>query len=490
MAEIISKSDLGKKAVKSGALTMMAQLIKIVLQLASIIILSRLLSPDDFGLIAMVVAITSFMQLFRDMGLSTASIQKGDLTYDQTNALFWLNVAIGTLLTVLTMLCAPLISWFYERPELQAVLMVLSSTFLISSAGAQHSALMQREMRFRPKVIADIAGAVATLVVSIVMAFYGYGFWALAWGTVIGAIITTVMYFLGSKFRPSRPKKTAGMRELVGFGANVTIFELVNYFHRNLDNILIGKVWGAVTLGFYSRAYQMMMLPIASLRQPINSVAYPVLSKLQHDPIAFKAYYQKIATLLAFLSMPLMVFLVVNATNVVTVAMGKGWEKLIPIFVLLGISGFIQPVGTLRGLVLLSLGKSRLYVLWGVVNAIIVSIAFVVGVRWSVEGVAAAYAIANYLLIYPSLYFFFKDTPIKPRDFFSSIAVPAIASLASAIMMYFVQLQWMAEISKPLIHLLVSGFMYLILFIIAVLVLPKGRNILRQYLKIIGTIVK
>ncbi|OTG88655.1 lipopolysaccharide biosynthesis protein [Acinetobacter sp. ANC 3813] len=490
MTEKVSRSDLGKKAVKSGALTMVAQLIKIALQLASIIILSRLLSPDDFGLIAMVVVITSFMQLFRDMGLSTASIQKGDLTYDQTNALFWLNVAVGGLLTIITMLCAPLISWFYERPELQAVLMVLSSTFLISSAGAQHSALMQRELRFKPKVLADIAGAVATLVVSIVMAICGYGFWALAWGTVIGAIITTVMYFFGSKFRPSRPKKTEGMRELIGFGANVTIFELVNYFHRNLDNILIGKVWGAVTLGLYSRGYQMMMLPIASLRQPINSVAYPVLSKLQNEPIAFRAYYQKIATLLAFLSMPLMAFLVVNASNVVTVAMGKGWEQLVPIFVLLGISGFIQPVGTLRGLVLLSLGKSRLYVLWGVVNAIVVSIAFIIGVRWSAEGVAAAYAIANYLLIYPSLYFFFKDTPVNPSDFFSSIAIPAIASIVAAALMHWVQLYWMTDINQPLMHLLISGLMYLILFVMVVLVLPKGRNILQQYLKIIGTIVK
>src|SRR5699024_7670167 len=163
-------------------------------------------------------------------------------------------------------------------------------------------------------------------------------------------------------------------------------------------NILIGRIWGPSILGLYSRAYQLMLLPITSLREPINTVAFPVLSRLQDQPKEFKKYYSNIATLLAFLSMPLMAFLIVNAEN--------------PIFILLGISGFIQAVASLRGLVLLSLGQSRKYVLWGIVNTISVSVGFIIGVQWGAEGVALSYAIVNYLLLYPSVWYFFKGTPL------------------------------------------------------------------------------
>lgn len=483
-----SSQDLKRKAVKGGALTISSKLITIVIQILSLVILSRLLLPSDFGLIAMVMAITAFMGIFRDMGLSAAVIQKKDLNYDQINMLFWLNTIIGLILTILTILLAPLIAEFYEREELKPVIMLLATTFFIASVGAQHSALLQRDLNLKPKVIADIAGALFTLIISIVLAIFGYGFWSLAWGTVVGAIVTTLLYFKGSVFRPSRPRVAQGVSQIIHFGANVTLFEMLNYFHRNLDSVLIGKFWGAIAVGLYSRAYQMMMLPIASLRQPINAIAFPVLSRLQDNPIEFRFYYFKIAKLLAFLSMPLMAFLVVNAHEVVEVALGKGWEGVVPIFILLGITGFIQPVASLRGLVLLSLGHSKRYVLWGAFNAICVSLGFILGVQWGAEGIATVYAIVNYAILYPSLWYFFKGTPLKPMDFFSSIYVPMIASLISAVSLFFVNSY--LSVSSPLLHLLISGFIYVILFIVTVILLPDGVNTLKQYQRMMRMVIK
>ncbi|MDR7017298.1 MOP flippase family protein [Acinetobacter sp. 3657] len=481
-----SSSDLKKKAVKGGALTISSKLVTIVIQILSLVILSRLLLPSDFGLIAMVMAITAFMGIFRDMGLSTAVIQKKDLTYDQINMLFWLNTAVGLLLTILTVLLAPLIAGFYAREELKPVIMLLAMTFFIASVGAQHSALLQRDLNLKPKVIADIVGAVFTLIVSIVLAMLGYGFWSLAWGTVIGALATTLLYFKGSAFTPSKPKAAQGVRQLIHFGANVTLFEMLNYFHRNLDSVLIGKFWGAVAVGLYSRAYQMMMLPIASLRQPINAIAFPVLSRLQDDPIEFKKYYEKIATLLAFLSMPLMAFLVVNAQEVVEVTLGKGWEGVVPIFTLLGITGFIQAVASLRGLVLLSLGHSKRYILWGAFNAIFVSLGFVVGVQWGAEGVATAYAIVNYAILYPSLWYFFKNTPLKPRDFFTPLKLPIVASLSAALGSYVINL--FINLSFPILNLIISALIYFIIFIVVVIIMPDGLKTLRDFRKLLRVI--
>lgn len=411
---------------------MSAQMASIVIQLASLVILSRILAPEDFGVIAMITAITALMGLFRDMGLSTAAVQRGNLTYEQTNSLFWLNTAAGSLLTLLVIALSPVVAWFYKDPKLQPVTALLALTFALSGIGGQHAALLQRELRFKHKATAETSGAIVNMVLAIGLALIDFSYWALAWGTLAGTLVTTSLYFVFSDFRPSSPRRANGIRELIGFGAHVTGFELVNYFHRNLDNVLIGRFWGAVELGFYSRAYQMMMLPINSLRAPINAVAFPVLSKLKDDPTAFRRYYCQIASLLAFISMPLMAFLIANARDVVHVALGPKWDSVAPIFVLLGVTGFIQPIASLRGLVMLSTGRSVRYLAWGVANAAAVSIAFCIGTVWGPIGVAAAYAVSNYLILYPSLIFAFRDTPLKPVDFFSTAALPACASIVAA----------------------------------------------------------
>lgn len=488
MSTSLDVGDLKKKAVKGGALTMSARLLTILIQISSIIILSRLLSPTDFGLIAMVTAITAFMGIFRDMGLSTAVIQKKDLEHSQINTLFWLNIAVGLFLTLLTIALAPLIAGFYERPELKPVVMLLGTTFLIASFGAQHAALLQRDLNLKPKVIADVSGAFMMLMVSVLLAYNDYGFWALAWGTVAGALTTTLLYFKGSSFTPTRPEIAKGTRDLVNFGANVTLFEVLNYFHRNLDNILIGKFSGPTVLGFYSRAYQLMMLPISSLREPINAISFPVLSRLQHDPVEFKKYYKNIVALLAFLSMPLMAFLVANATNVVDVALGKGWEGVVPLFVLLGISGFIQAVASLRGLVLLSLGLSKRYALWGLVNTTAVTIGFIVGIQWGAEGVALSYAIVNYTLLYPSLWYFFRNTPVKPSDFFASIVLPACSSIVAAGLSYYIMKNFSFE--YVLLHILCSGIVFLIIFLIVIIVMPNGLATLKSFKSLLKALKK
>ncbi|WP_104494910.1 lipopolysaccharide biosynthesis protein [Acinetobacter indicus] len=484
MSHQIDEKDLKRKAIRGGVLTMSARIVTIIIQITSIIVLSRLLTPTDFGLIAMVTAITAFMGIFRDMGLSTAVIQKKNLVFDQINTLFWLNVAIGLGLTGLTAALSPYIADFYSRPELQPVVVLLSTTFFIASLGAQHAALMQRDLNLKPKVIADVLGAIFTLVISITMAYYGYGFWSLAWGTVVGALVTTLLYFKGSSFVPKRPKIVKGIRDIINFGANVTLFELLNYFHRNLDNILIGRVWGPLVLGLYTRAYQLMMLPISSLREPINAIALPVLSRLQDQPELYKSYYKNIATLLAFLSMPLMAYLIVNAENIIHVALGKGWEEVVPIFILLGISGFIQAVASLRGLVLLSLGLSKKYVLWGLVNTFCVVVGFSLGIQWGAEGVAMSYAIVNYAILYPSLWYFFKGTPLQPLDFFKPILLPVMSSITAAILSSYLMENILAEFK--VLNLLVSGILFLFLFLIVVVILPNGLKTLKSFRNLLG----
>lgn len=482
----IDFADIKRKSVRGGLVTILCQGGAFVIQLVSTVTLARLLSTDDYGMMAMVLAIIAFAGLFRDLGLSAAAVQKGSLNQAQMSNLFWLNVAMGAGLTGLLAAASPVVGWFYGKPELGPLALLLSTTFLIGSAGTQHGALMQRNMQFGRRAVTNIAGSLVTLVVSIILALQGWGCWALAWGAIVGSATTTAMLFALSSFRPGWWTRGAGMRSMLKFGANITAFECVNYFHRNLDNILIGKFWGPDMLGFYSRAYALLMFPITQIRGPVNAVAFPALSRLRNDPQAFRSYYRNVAGLLAMASMPLVAFLFLTSMPLIEIVLGNRWAGISPIFSILAITAFIQPTAGLRGLVLLSMGNGRRYLNWGILNAVSVCIGFVIGLPWGAIGVAASYAIVNYAILYPSLLMAFKDTPLKPGDFFEPIAAPALASVVAAAGCHLLVFTtgWAARLAVWEV-LILSGIIFGVICWTVLWIFPAGRRDLRRSISLI-----
>ena len=429
----IDMAELRRSSIRGGSMTLASQAINIAIQLASTVVLARLLSPEDYGLMAMVLAVTGFAGLFRDLGLSSAAIQKKDLTPAQQSNLFWLNVATGAALTALVAAASPLVAWFYGKPELTTVTLTLSSTFLIGSFGAQHGASLVREMQFTRQAIATISGAIIGMVIAIALALRGFSYWSLVWGNLGGAIVTTVLLLALSPFWPGLPARGAGVREMLRFGANITAFELVNYFQRNLDNILIGKLSGSLQLGLYSRAYSLLMLPITSIRGPINAVAFPAMSRLQSEPAAFRHYYLKTTSLVAFLSMPLAGFFFVASKPVIELVLGPQWLGVSPIFSYLALAAFIQPSAGLAGSMLLSLGHGERYLKCGLFNALIIISGFAIGVNWGALGVAKSYAVTNIIVVYPWLRWAYKGTSVRVVDFLDHCSLPAMISIVSGI---------------------------------------------------------
>jgi len=444
---------------------MSAQGITVGVQLTSTVVLARLLSPEDYGTLAMVTAVTSFAALFRDLGLSSAAIQKQGLSNAQQSNLFWLNVLMGFALTAIVAGASPLVARFYNKPDLVGVTLLLSLNFIFISMSTQHAAMLIKRMQFVRHSSATIIGALASLAVSVSLAFNGFGYWALAWGMLTGSLVRSILMFIFSPFMPRLPSRGSGIRELVGFGVNVTAFNFVNYFSRNLDNILIGKFIGAEALGLYNRAYQLMMFPITNLKGPIHSVGFPALSQLQARPDEFRLYARKIIGIIAALSMPLVVFLAVCSEWIIPLALGPGWDKSVAIFVILSFTAFFQPVGSIRGQVMLSMGNSNRYFRWGVANSLFVSVSFFLGLRWGVQGIAIAYGVCNTVILYPSLRYAFKDSPVCVRDFFESIARPALTSIASGCFVLFKNVMWTMEPERALGRVfgdsLVFGLVYL-----------------------------
>jgi PST family polysaccharide transporter len=410
---------------------MAAQALVIVSQLTSTIVLARLLTPDDYGVIAMTMAIISFAGLFRELGLSSAAIQNKNLTRQLQCNLFWTNITVGLLLTLITYSIAPAVAWFYSRPELLPITQALSITFLISSFGTQNGADLVKNLKFGRKAIATVFGSLTTLIVAISLANKGYGYWSLVWSNLAGVSITSVLLVSLSNFRPGIPRKNSGLREALQFGANVTAFDVVNYFHRNLDRILIGKTVGSVELGFYSRAYSLLLFPIQAIRTPVNSVAFPIFSKLQERPSDLKDAFLRVVFGLACITMPLTAFLFGNSESVIELVLGKQWLESSPIFSVLAIAAFTQPVTGMSGSLLLSLGQSRRYFQCGLFNAVILSACFVAGLPWGALGVATAYAIGNYIILYPWLTRAFKNTPVTLGQFTKICLPPALSSAAA-----------------------------------------------------------
>jgi len=430
------KADLKGRFVRGSAITIVGQATRFVIQTVSTVVLARLLTPKDYGLVAMVTAITGFIMVFKDIGLSAATVQKAQTNHQQISTLFWINVAICTIAMLVTAALAPAIAWFYNEPRLTWIGLALSTSFLFVGLSVQHQALLRRQMRFTAIVTRDIAAMLIGAVLAIVLAWRGAVYWSLVAMQVGTAATGAIMLWLVCKWRPGWPVRGAGVRSMLHFGMDITGFNVIHYFARNADKILLGRFYGSYVTGLYSRAYSLFMLPISQIRAPLTAVAMPALSHLQNEPIRYARYYYKLTSILAFITMPLAGFLFVCSESIIRLLLGEKWMDASPIFKILAVGAFIQAVESTRGLTLVSLGMSRKYLKWGVFGSVFFVLTYVVGIPWGARGVALAYVIGEYLIMVPSLWYCFRGTPVSLLGFFKTISRPAVISLAATAIMF------------------------------------------------------
>ncbi|MFW5701078.1 MAG: lipopolysaccharide biosynthesis protein, partial [Cyclobacteriaceae bacterium] len=373
------KSNLKSKSISGGISTIGAQFISFLISTGSTVILARLLDPNDYGLIAMITSITGFILIFKDFGLSSAVVQHPDIDHAKASLIFWLNLIIGAVLGILVIAIGPLAADFFDEPRLVKISYFFSLSAFISSASGLHYAILKRQMLFLPLSYIHIIASFSGVAVGILMAYFGLGYWALVAIHVLSPFVSFILVLLICRWRPSKISFKTNIKPFVNFGIGMTGFDLINYFSRNMDNILIGRFLGAAVLGLYSKAYQLLMLPIVQLRNPLNSVGISALSSLQSDKIKFRQYYKKFVFILAFFSFPLVVYMGLFAKPLILVVLGDKWIDSAPIFQVLSIAAFIQPVASTRGLVLISLGKTKKYFIWGLANAIFVTGGFLIG---------------------------------------------------------------------------------------------------------------
>jgi len=243
--------DLKGKTIRGGLARMLAQAVNFWVRLVTLMILARLLNPDDFGLIGMVTAFTGALSLFRDFGLSSAAIQRATISEAQISMLFWLNLLIGLGLCLVALAMAPAISAFYREPRLTGITAALALGFVFNSLGLQHASLLQREMRFTALAVVNSASLIAAGAIAIAAAAAGLGYWALVVMTLVGPLFISIGSWMMSGWVPGKPQRGTGVGSMIRFGGILTMNSLVQYAANNVDKVLIGRFLGVDALGIY-----------------------------------------------------------------------------------------------------------------------------------------------------------------------------------------------------------------------------------------------
>lgn len=424
---------LAKKSVRGGITTLGSQGVQVALRISSTAVLARLLTPADYGLIGMVTVVIGFIEMFKDAGLSMATIQREEITREQISTLFWINVMISAVLGMCVFVCSPLVAMFYGKPELTAVTAVLSISFILSGLTIQHQALLRRHMRFGILASIQISSQVVTLIVSVILACIGWRYWALVGGTLFSVLAGVLLTFFFCPWVPGRMQKGTGVREMLKFGGHLTGFNFITYFSRSADYILIGRFLGADALGLYSRAHGLCMMPINQIRSPLVNVAMPVLSTIKDQPERYIKYYQRIIDILASVAIPLMLYCVFEADFIIGLYLGSQWLGAVPVFRILAIAGLLNIISGTTGLVQLSLGFSARFLKVGIFSAIFYIVAFVVGVSYGIKGMAMAYVIATAILFFPTLLYSYHQSPVKILLVLRTIAEPFLISVLAVI---------------------------------------------------------
>ena len=459
------KDNLASSSVKGGLITLTSRGVLLILNLGTTALLARILIPEDFGLIGMVMAIVGFIDLFKDLGLSIATIQRKEITHQQVSNLFWINVGFSLCLVVITIALAPFIAWINSEPRLFDITLRLSLVYVFTGFTVQHQALLKRQMKFGLLAIVEVSAMILAVSLAIYMALDGWSYWALVAQQITWAGLSMIGSWLMCRWRPGLPKRGAGTRSMLIFGGNVTATTAINYIARNLDKVLIGVWWGAGQVGYYTKAYQFLLLPIKNINGPITTVVIPGLSRLQDDADKFRNFYLRALSLSAFFSIPLAVLLMLVAEPVILLVLGDQWLASIPIFRFLALSAIVQPILNSTGWIYVASGQTRRMVRWAMIYTAIISISFAVGLPYEAQGVALCYALAMLGITIPALRYAIHGSGIGLSDIYHSLKKIFAAALLAGTCVFMLQ-QTVVSTWSNIIQLIASTSLMAVIYLL------------------------
>jgi O-antigen/teichoic acid export membrane protein len=428
-----ARANLKHKALRAFSDTLVLGGAEFVLRLGFTAVLARLVTPEQFGIVMLVTAVTAIADNFRDLGLSTATIQREHITHAEVSNLFWINTAAGTLLAVIICGLAPLIALYFREPRVLPVTMALATTFVLGGLTVQHEALLGRQMRLGPKALMRLTAFMVSSLVAITLAAKGFGYWSLVWREIVRSALIVVGAWALCRWVPGRPRRDTNVRELIKFGSGLTATYMVTAVANSLDRFLLGRAQGASVVGLYRQSYQLVVAPMAQLMGPLYQVSLPSLSMLQDEPERFCRAFIRIVALVAMVSMPLGVLVCVFAEEVTLVMLGPQWAGAATFIRIFAIGSILQSVYSTSGFVLVSRGRSSELLRLTLAQTGLRAGMMCVGAAWGGIGVALADVASTAIAFAPFLHWSLKDSPVSTGAFLSAIGKSLGASLILAV---------------------------------------------------------
>lgn len=460
--------DLKQRTLRGGLAKVCSQGTNFLLRVGSLMILARLLTPKDFGLVGMVTAVIGIFNVFKDFGLSTATVQRQNVTQEESSTLFWINILVGVVLGLVALGLGPFVAKFYHEPRLVGVTAVLASGFVFNAAGVQHSALLQRQMRFTTISMIDIIALFVSTSTGIGMALAGYGYWSLAATTVITPLVYSIGVWIAAKWIPGRPRRHTGIGSILRFGGTLTANGIVMYIASNLEKVLLGRFWGVDAIGIYGRAYQLINIPTDNLNSSAGEVAFAALSRVQQQPSKLRSYFLKGYSLVVSLTLPITIACALFADSMILVFLGAKWKEAAPVFRLLAPTTLVFATVNPLGWLLSSLGLVKRGLKIALVLAPVMITGYALGLPYGPKGVALGYSSVMLICVLPLVAWAVHGTPVHFNDIIQTASRPLISGIVAATVTFAVQRLYEPLLS-PLPRLVIGVTMLMSIYTVMLL---------------------
>ena len=395
--------SLAYRSFTAARWTTVSSAVRAAVQLLQVAVLARFIAPQDFGLMAMVMVVLGYAALFRDIGLSTAFVQRQRISNEERSSLYWLSVAVGAALMLLVMAISPLAAMFFGERQLVPLMMLVATNFLIIALGQQLRMHAEKQLNFKPIALIEVATAIVGLAVAIAVALFGGGVYALVAAAMVSALLTTILswLFLSNGWRPAWRLRWDEVRWFVHFGGGMVFNNVINHVNATIDLLLGGRLLGASSLGLYS-VPRSLILQVQSMVNPIfTRVGFPLISLIQDDKVRVKSVYLKTMNITATVNAPIYVALAVFAPEIVLLVLGSEWSETAPLMRVLALWGLLRSFGNPVGSLLFGLGHVRLSVKWNTGLLLIVPPVVWFGSQWGAIGIAWGMAAAMAALFVP-----------------------------------------------------------------------------------------
>jgi polysaccharide transporter, PST family len=471
--------ELKEKAVRSAVINVFTNNIRFVLQTAGVIVLARLLTPSDFGKVAMVTVFSMWLMNFGFNGFVEYILQKKTIAKEEINSIFWLHIFISLILVIIFAGCGRYLSNFYSEPEVGNIALVMSASFILYALYTCHTAVLQHEMKFGYLAATGLAATIISFLLAICAALNGLGYWAVVIRQLSEILVDVILVWLARPWKPEGPKEIAKALPALNYAIKVYLNFSLNHFSKTIDKILLGKIHGSTMLGNYDRACHFSQVPTIQLLSPLSGVALATMSKLKHDGKQLENYYIKSVSIMSFIGTVVSVVLMLTASDVVLLILGPEWFATGRILMALSPAVAATLVSRTAGWLHLSLGKPERWLRWNIVSLGATVSVYIMAVAYGAVAMGIGYSAAAIVLLYPCLWFAGRPIQLSVKRVFLSTWAHFLSGSIIICSWFLLSTNW-EQLNHSLwqlniiLRILCTGFVGLISYGLLVLLLERS----------------